>query len=450
MYILKIISSINNTLFEYGLCFTIGLFLGINLLPDDFVGIVYLMLGVVCLYYAAKNNIQTVLCILAYMVYSERYIKNKSHIVPFLFMQYFIIALFALLLLSQKKSTLKMHSRAYVLLIMFCTIDFLDTLRSYDATLGRSIFTNTLSITIVATWASFNFLTPQMVNKILNHVKLASVYLCGMILARRFFGPPVSYDLTSMSESLNGLSAVQMSGYLGVAASIFFFSLVDIKEKKQFWLNLFFLTLVAIQMILSFSRGGIYFLGIIMAVFFMFNWNKVKSYLMFLLFIPIGFGVYSYVTKTTHGLVEERFGEEGNSGRTDLVKAAFELFISNPLVGVGTANFADEISKNDLYGVESGSHNEFARAAAEHGILGIITFWGFFITIFFEIMGRSKNQREYALYFLILFCLIIVHNGLKISVQPYILIFVIATPTLITIKKKQLHVHAPQELKTGC
>ncbi len=446
---MKIKRSENNTFFEYGLCFTIGLFLGVNLLPDDFVGIVYVLLGVVCLYYAAKNNVQTVLCILAYMVYSERYIKNKSPIVPFLFMQYFIIALFFILLLSQKRQTLKMHSRAYVLLILFCVIDFLDSLRSSDALTARSIFINTLSITVVATWASFNFLTPKMMNKILNHVKLASVFLCGIIMARKFFGPQVSYELTSMSESLNGLSAVQMSGYLGVAASIFFFSLVDEKEKKQFWLNLVFLILVAIQMILSFSRGGIYFLGIIMAVFFAFNWNKVKSYSLLLLFVPVSFGVYNYVTETTHGLVEERFGEEGNSGRTDLVKAAFELFISNPLVGVGTANFADEISKNDLYGQESGSHNEFARAAAEHGILGIITFWGFFITIFFEILGRSKNQREYALYFLILFCLIIVHNGLKISVQPYILIFVIATPTLITIKKKQLDVYAPQELKTG-
>jgi len=446
---LKIKQSVNNTIFEYGLCFTIGLFVGVNLLPDDFMGIVYVMLGVVCLYYAAKNNIQTVLCILAYMVFNERYIKNKSSIVPFLFMQYFIVAVFFILLLSQKRSTLKMHSRAYVLLILFCIIDFLDTLRSSDATLGRSIFINTLSITLVATWASFNFLTPKMMNKILNHVKLASVYLCGIIMARRFFGPPVSYGLTSMSESLNGLSAVQMSGYLSVAASIFFFSLVDEKEKKQFWLNLFFLILVAVQMILSFSRGGIYFLGIIMAFFFLFNWNNVKSYFMLLLFIPIGFGVYNYVTETTHGLVEERFGEEGNSGRSDLVKAAFELFISNPLVGIGTANFADEISKNGLYDVESGSHNEFARAAAEHGILGIITFWGFFITIFFEILGRPKTQRDFALYFLVLFCLISVHNGLKISVQPYLLVFVIATPTLIAINKKQTHVPAPQELETG-
>ena len=385
---------------------------------------------------------------MAYMVYSERYIKNKASLVPFLFMQYFIIAIFFILLLSQKKSTLKMHSKAFVLLIFFCLIDFLDTLRSYDATLARSIFINTLSITIIATWASFNFLEPKVMNRILNHVKLASIFLCGIIMARRFFGPPVSYGLTSMSEALNGLSAVQMSGYLGVAASIFFFSLVDNKEKKQFWLNLFFLTLIAIQMVLSFSRGGIYFLGIIMLVFFFFNRKHVRSYFILFLLIPISFGVLNYVTEKTHGLVEERYAEEGNSGRSDLVKAAFELFISNPLVGVGTANFADEISKNKLYNEESGSHNEFARAAAEHGILGLITYWGFFIILFFEIIGRSRNQREYALYFLILFCLIIVHNGLKISIQPYILAFVIATPTLVIIKKKQIHVPSSQQLES--
>lgn len=445
---MKIRRSENNTIFEYGLCFVIGLLLGLNLLPNDFVGIVYIMAGLVCLYYAARNDTQTVFCLMAYMVYSERYIKNNVSIVPFLFMQYFIIAVFFILLLSQKKSTLKMHSKAFILLIFFCLIDFLDTLRSYDAALARSIFTNTLSITMVATWASFNFLEPKVMNRILNHVKLASIYLCGMIMARKFFGPPVSYTLTSMSEALNGLSAVQMSGYLGVAASIFFFSLVDIKEKNQFWLNLFFLTLIAVQMVLSFSRGGIYFLGIIMAVFFFFNRKHVKSYFILVLLIPISFSVLNYVTETTNGLVEERYSEEGNSGRTDLVKAAYELFVSNPLVGIGTANFADEITKNNLYQEESGSHNEFARAAAEHGILGLISFWGFFIILFFEIMNRSKIQREYAFYFLILFCLIIVHNGLKISIQPYILALAIATPTLVRVKKKQIHVYTAQKLET--
>lgn len=407
------------------------------------------MLSVACLYFASQGDNETALCILAYPVYAERYIKNEVTFIPFLFLQYLIIALFVVMLFRQKKSFSKMHSRAFVSLILYTLIELIDSSRAHDAVYARSLYVNTLTITAAATWGAFNFLTPQNMNRILNHIKLASVFLCGYILARQLFGEKISYTLTSMSESMNGLSAVQMSGYLGVAASIFFFSLMDEKEKGQFWLNLGILTVMTTLMILSFSRGGIYFLGIIMAVFFFFNRTKVKSYLLLLLFIPIGFGVYGYVTQETHGIVEERYGEEGNSGRTELVEAAFELFVMNPLAGVGTGNYGKAIEVNKLYSGESGVHNEFARSAAEHGILGIITYWFFFFLLTVEILKRGKVQREYALYLLILFCLITVHNGLKISVQPYILALAVATPTLVKKKKKEMHVPTYKELEAG-
>ena len=105
-------------------------------------------------------------------------------------------------------------------------------------------------------------------------------------------------------------------------------------------------------------------------------------------------------------------------------------------MGVGPANFNTEVNNRDLYGVESGAHNEFIRAAAEDGILGIVTYWSFFISAFFAIIRRAKIQREYGIYFLVLFCLITIHNGLKISIQPFLMMLAIATPNLIKAKKK--------------
>lgn len=446
---MKIKSSINNTIIEYAICLVIGLIVGLKMIPANFIGVVYLMLSMASLYFASQGDNETALSILAYPIYTERYIKNEVTFIPFLYLQYFISALFLFMIFRQKKSFSKMHSRAFISLILYTLIELIDSSRANDPIYARSLYINTIAITVAATWGAFNFLTPKNMNRILNHVKLASVFLCGYILARQLFGEEISYSLSSMSESMNGLSAVQLSGYLGVAASIFFFSLMDEKEKSQFWLNLALLTVMTTLMILSFSRGGIYFLGIIMAVFFFLNRTKLKSYLLLLLFIPIGFGVYSYVTEKTHGIVEERYGEEGNSGRTDLVKAAFELFVMNPLAGVGTGNYGESIKENKLYSGESGVHNEFARSAAEHGILGIITYWFFFFLLTVEILQRKKVQREYALYFLLLFSLITVHNGLKISVQPYILAFAVATPSLIKTKKKQIHVPASKELETG-
>jgi len=189
-------------------------------------------------------------------------------------------------------------------------------------------------------------------------------------------------------------------------------------------------------MLLSFSRGGLYFIGVIMVLYFFFNRTRVKSYFLLLILIPVVILVYFYVTSATNGLIVHRYEQEGSSGRDQLVKAGWNLFISQPLAGVGTGNFNQEIKGENLYGVEAGAHNEFMRAAAEHGVLGIISYWGFFVFLFFEILGRRKIQKEFAIYFLVFFCMICVHNGLKISLQPLLLMVAIATPSLVRVRKK--------------
>jgi O-antigen ligase len=83
------------------------------------------------------------------------------------------------------------------------------------------------------------------------------------------------------------------------------------------------------------------------------------------------------------------------------------------LAGVGTGNFGKEIRERDLFSVESGAHNEFVRAAAEHGIMGILFYWGFYIIIAIEILSRKKEQRDMSIYLLVLYCLIIYTTVLK-------------------------------------
>ena len=113
------------------------------------------------------------------------------------------------------------------------------------------------------------------------------------------------------------------------------------------------------------------------------------------------------------------------------MKVAFELFKENPVTGVGTGNFNTTISQKKMYVVESGAHNEFARVAAEHGIIGILFYWGFFIVLFLDILKREKLQKQFATYFFVLFCAIIVHNGLKISIQPILLMLAVGISSVM-------------------
>lgn len=65
-----------------------------------------------------------------------------------------------------------------------------------------------------------------------------------------------------------------------------------------------------------------------------------------------------------------------------------------------------------------------------HYLLGI-----FYIFLFAEIV-RRKAPAGLCYLFLVLFCLIIIHNGLKISIQPLILMLVVATPSYLVIQKE--------------
>ncbi|MGI8952790.1 MAG: O-antigen ligase family protein [Chitinophagaceae bacterium] len=439
----KIVQLTNNSITGYSLAFLIGLAIGLSYVPDSFVGILYIVAAAACLLYALQGNIAKVFSLLPYIVYSEIYVRGNIHFIPYLFAQYLLIAVFLFLILRQGNKA-KLHSLAFIFIIFFAVIEIVDSARAIDYVYARGLVVNTLAVTVIVTWASFNFLVPALINKFLDHLKFASIYLCGIVLAAHFTGH-IDYGLTSNSESTNGLAPVQISGYLGFSCFVFFLSVMSDEERKDLVLNLLLLAISSAVMLLSFSRGGLYFLGIMITIYLFFNRRKVKNYFLLFLLIPVAIAVYYYVTVSTNGLIEERYAEQGTSGRDELLKAGYNLFITQPLTGVGTGNFNLEITNQHLYDTESGAHNEFIRAAAEHGLAGIITYWGFFVSLIFGILKRKKIQREYALYFAFFFILITIHNGLKISLQPLLLLFAVATPSLIKIKKK-INVSAQNEL----
>jgi O-antigen ligase len=208
------------------------------------------------------------------------------------------------------------------------------------------------------------------------------------------------------------------------------------EEVKTRLLNVILLGFTATVMVLTFSRGGLYFLLAIVGLFLYYNRAQMASYFKFLFLVPVALFIYSYVVKETGGKIVERYEQEGASSREILVSVGFELFLRNPVTGVGTGNYNTRIVKEKLFFVESGAHNEFVRAAAEHGVIGLVLYWGFFLVLFLNIIRRRQPQQQYAMYFFVLFCLITVHNGLKISLQPFLLMLAIATTSLVYHKKR--------------
>ena len=412
----------------YPIAFGIGILIGFKVIPGNVVGIIYLAMAALLVYKAATTDTYGFFTYLPFMVFTEIFARAFLLWLPYLTMQYLYIICFALLLITGPKNK-KAHFGGYILMVLFCSFELINNVHPDKPQIARSILTNSFALLAAVVWGAFNVLSPVLINKILYNIKIAGVYLAGIVFVAHLQGK-IDYNSASSSEASNGMAPVQLSGYLGTVCVLFFLSIMNKGESKFKILNLVFLGLTAMVMILTFSRGGLYFIAATVCLFILYNIKRINEYAKFIFLLPVALIIYSLVVKETDGKIVERYEQKGSSSRDILVAIGFNIFLRHPFSGVGTSNYNTTIVKENLFYEKSGAHNEFVRAAAEHGIIGIIFHWGFFIALFFNIRSRGQPQQQFAMYFFVLFCLITVHNGLKISLQPIILMLAIAIQTL--------------------
>jgi O-antigen ligase len=423
---------------KYAIAVVLGLVVGFKTIPTIAVAIFFLLIAVIAVFKAFKNDFPGFLTILPFAIYTEVFIRANERWVPYLTLQYVLVICFSLFLLNGVRNS-KVHFQGYFFLALFVALEFLNNIYPDKPQIGRPILVNSLALLLVTLWGSRNVLTPMLINKFLTTVKIATIFLTGVVLVSHLQGK-IDYGTISNSDASNGMAPVQLSGYLGAGCALFFLSIMNPEEVKTRLVNMGLLVFAATVMLLTFSRGGLYFLLAVVGLFFFYNRSKMASYFKFIFLVPVAFVIYSYVVKETGGKIVERYGQEGASSREVLVSIGFELFIRNPVTGVGTGNYNTRIVTEKLFQVESGAHNEFVRAAAEHGVIGLVLYWGFFVVLFLNILRRPQPQQQYAMYFFILFCLITVHNGLKISLQPFLLLLAVATTSVAYHKKRQIEI----------
>ena len=417
-----------NTLIVYFIAFALGLVVGLRIIPGVVMASVYFLIVGISFIYCFKGDVGNFFKVLPYAVYLEVYMRDFVKWVPYLTLQYLYIIAFSIFLLKGIRHK-ESHFKGVYYLVFFSFLEVANNLYPSFPANTRAVIINSLSLLLPVLWASYNDLKPGLINKLLSNIKIAGLFLTGIVFVAHVTGK-IDYGLFSSSEASNGLAPVQLSAYLGTVCILFFLSIMNPEEIKNRTNNIIVLAITTTMMILTFSRGGLYFLGGIVGLFLYYNYKKLGQYIKLIVLIPIGFIIYYVVVTQTGGKIVERYQQEGTSNRDVLVNIGFKIFWKNPYFGVGTGNFNETIVHEGLYKEESGVHNEFVRAAAEHGILGILTYWTFFVILFLHIIHRRQPQQQYAMYFFVLFCLIIVHNGLKIAVQPLLLMLAVGTPGL--------------------
>ena len=213
---------------------------------------------------------------------------------------------------------------------------------------------------------------------------------------------------------------------------IFFTQLILFsKSKLEIVINTGLLAFISYRGIVTFSRGGIMTAAamIVCLLFLLYYFSNAKGKnklsLIFILTGILSIGVWSYSSSQTRGLIEKRYankdalGREKKDrlgGREEIMDAEINLFMDNPILGVGAG--MSKSKRIEELGVEVASHNEITRLFSEHGIFGALAFLILLITPF--IVYISNRQHLYFLPFLIFWLLTINHAAMRTAAPAFV------------------------------
>jgi hypothetical protein len=125
--------------------------------------------------------------------------------------------------------------------------------------------------------------------------------------------------------------------------------------------------------VLTFSRGGLYALGVAGAVALLLQFGRggghAKTFAILGVMVVAGLVVFSRLDTFTGGALDRRFAETGTTGRAQIAQTDLHIWMDHFVAGVGPGQ-SPKFRSGELEGVAA--HTEFTRLLAEHGLLGLL------------------------------------------------------------------------------
>lgn len=220
----------------------------------------------------------------------------------------------------------------------------------------------------------------------------------------------------------SGYGPNQMSALLG--AGMLFIGLgwlfqIPIAKSRIILVVLF--AAFAYRGLLTFSRGGMLVPVTILAMLLLLSFILSRTFrkrigyvvFSFLILSYAGYQVFEYTNTQTGNALANRYQginygkevgiEKYSSGRLEIARIDWEIFLDHPLMGIGPGMGTD-LRYQYGYHERTAAHVEFSRLLAEHGIFGLLALM---ILIFFpirEYFRRRTFDQRYLLIAGVLFC----------------------------------------------
>lgn len=194
--------------------------------------------------------------------------------------------------------------------------------------------------------------------------------------------------------------------------------------------NVIGLVLCVTTSLLTFSRGGILAIALVIVVYICMSSfaKKVKILIGLVIFSIVIFSLSNAVMGgQLDDILNKRisdFSHDNGSGRFTLWEAAFKYYLSNPYIGIGAFNFSNYYEyqfDEKLY-----VHNTFLEILSESGTIGFLLYSAFLFILLFKLTQYNLfREKPYLLLTMIAFLFQMISLSLIINEAFFLFLAVV-------------------------
>jgi hypothetical protein len=399
----------------------------------------------------AKNKNNEALYVAAYFVGVEVFLRMTE---GNFFEQYAKVGIMAVLIVGMFYKGFSKNAYPYFIFLILLVpgIIMATVTLNFDTDMRKAITFNIIGPLCLAVSSIYCYRRKITMQEMMNIINVMSFPVVCTVMYLYLYTPSVKDVVTNTEsnfETSGGFGPNQMSTILGLGIFLFFAKVMILsKSRRHLIIDVIFLVVITFRGIVTFSRGGI-IAGIIMIVLmliviFITTNNVARAKILKLVVVSfIGLVmVWTYSSSQTGGLIDKRYAnqdargrvkESKLTGREKLIAAEFQMFLDNPILGIGVGKNREYREK--MTGIEAASHNEISRMMAEHGSLGILDLLLLMITPL--VLYLDNKQNIFVFSFLIFWLLTINHAAMRIAAPAFV--YALSLLKVYSVEKPALH-----------
>ncbi len=393
------------------------------------------------LFLALRKKVNTghVTLVVAYIVGAEVLWRMAGVPTPWEFGKYASAAiLFVALVRTKRFNFPKLPLLYFVCLLPACVLTILQ--------LDLSRVTPTLSFNIsgplllmVSCWFFYNVrISPAQFQRLLFAIILPLISVAISALFYTVTAEELNFNGESNFTTSGGFGPNQVSGMLGLGAFLSVAGLMLLKRRPgvKIYFTISALLFSALS-VMTFSRGGMYNAVGAITILLLFGLQDVAAGLkkIFPAIVLAGFFlffIYPMLNDFTGGALQERFEDTGTTQRSEIASSDIDIFLENPVFGVGVGSAYTYREKFFLN--KAASHTEFSRMLSEHGGFGLAALACMLAMMVANITrANSKPGKAFVAGIMVWTAMFMMNTGMRLAAPGFI--WGLSFITIVTLRQ---------------